>query len=349
MALVDKLFISGSWIPSDVMLVAGTGSVLNTAEITGSGKEISDEYLLTVSGRSGGTGTITVTTQSSNNPYNNRVKTLLAFDDATEQLEIVPGLTIVLDNAAANGDTVTIKVGKYNGSFDASGVDAGVPSAGTRHKVTNTGTQDVTEAKAKLLTQAVHVKKTGDVFSTISPFADGATEKVAGGGSTRTMPYALSIDNTSGSGPTKVADLKVDGVTFGADTIQDLSTGATQDGTGLKAIDPPYLYQVVDGDLEGLLFSLHPDCVDDDTANILIFPSRFTQIAEDTAGVEGTYGTSDVDLTEAGQSVGVITPSADAYYWVRQLVPSGAGNESNPYPSNVALTALEAVGAGWEE
>lgn len=345
MGLIDKIFVASVWIPSDVQGTNDTGSVIVSAELEGSGEEISDEYTLQVSVRTGGTATVTVTTISKNNPYSGRVKTLVPFDGTTPVLNVVPGLSIIFDAAAVNLDTATIKVGTYEGSFDAAGVDAGVPTDGVRHQVVNTGTDNVTDSKARLLTQAVLVKKTGLVFSEFLPFADGATEKTSG---TRTMPYALSIANTAGSGGSKTADLKVDTVTFGADTIQDLSDGSLHTGVGLKAIDPPYAYAVVSGPLTGMIFALHKDCVNSDVSNVLIFPSRYTQIAPDVSGVEGTYGTDDVDLTESGQLTGVITPSGVAYYWVRQLVPPSAGNESNPYPCNVALDANESTAAGWE-
>lgn len=347
MSLKDQLFIGGVWTTTDVIGSNTAGTPIVSAELTADGRPISDEYVLTVSARSGSTGTITVAA-SANNPYNGRVLTGLLFDDTTEHTNIVPGVTIVLDNAGANGNTAEIQVGNPYGAFDASGVGAGVPTAGVRHRVLNDGTSDVTDASAKLMTQAIRVAITNQVFETINPFAENAVEKIAGGGSDRVMPYALTISGVSGTGMSKVATLSVDGVAFGADTLLDVTTGTTHSGTGIKAIGN-YPYQVIDGPLEGLVFSLDADVANGDKDNILIFESRFVQIAEDVAGVEGTYGTADVVLTESGEAAGVITASGVAYYWTRFLVPASANNESNPYPCNVALVGSLSTAAGWEE
>jgi hypothetical protein len=345
--LIDKLFIGGVWVGSTVRGVKGTGTPVTSAELTGTGEEISDEYTLTVSARAGSTGTVTVNTNSSNNPYEGRVVAGVTFDGVTETFDVIPGVTIVFAGAGANGNTATIYVGDYLGSFDAAGVGAGVPSAGVRHQVENDGATAVVDAIATLLTQAIHVRKTGDVFAYVSPFAPDAVEKTAGGGSDRVMPYELSISATSGVGGAKIATLSVDGVALPANSVQDLETMTLEDGVGLKAVGLANRYRIVLGDLSGLEFAIHEDCADGDDANILIFPSRYVQIAEDVAGVEGTYGIVDVDLTTVGSSTGVIEAADVAYYWVRTLVPASANNESNPYPCNVAIQASESQDAGW--
>lgn len=347
MSVADQLFVSGVWVNSAVRGNNTVGTPITSAVQSGTGEEISDEYTLTISARSGGTGTVTVAATSPNNPYHGRVTTGVLFDGTTVNIDVVPGVGIVFAVAGANGNTATVFVGDPQGSFDASGVGAGIPAAGVRHRVINNGSDDVSDAKARLLTQAVYYDKTGRVFNYTSPFAVNATEKTLGGGSSRVMPYAMAISGIAGSGPTKTCTLTIDGGAIGTDYIQDLVTGALQNGTLLKALGASNPYLFVDGPLEGLEFAIDPTCANSDVANILIFPSRYTQIADDTAGVAGTYGTSDVDLTEAGQTTGVITPSGVAYYWVRSLVPASSSNESNPYPCNVALQVTEAQDAGW--
>lgn len=347
MSLIDEIEISAVWKDSGIRLDPTTGAVLVSGVLSGTGEEISDDYTLEITARSGGTGTVTVSSSSKNNPYDSRVKTGVNFDDTTVYKDVIPGVSLVFDNAAVNGDDVVVSVGDYQGSFDASGVGAGVPSAGVQHRVTNDGTDSVVDCKATLLPQVVHIDKTGRVFEAVSPFAALGTEKVAGGGSTQTLPYAMSITGTAGSGGSKTATLRIDGVTVPSGHILDLTLGTTSGGAGLKAISPGYYYKFVDGPLEGMQFALDAACVNSDVANILIFPSRYTQIAPDVAGVAGTYGTSDVDLTETGEATGVITASGQAFYWVRLLIPSSAGNESNPYPCNVALQASSAEAAGW--
>lgn len=347
MSLIDQLYLGGVWTDSDVRASNTSGTAVLSAVLAGTGEELADDYTLVVSGRAGGTGTVTIST-SANNPFNGKVVTGLNFDGTTIYDTVIPGVNLVFDSSGANANTSIISVGYAYGSFDASGVGAGVPTAGVKHRVHNDGTSDVNEAVATLLTQSIQVKITGLALDRVGPFADGATEKTAGGGSDRVMPYALTISGISGSGGAKVATLAIDGVTFGADTLLDLSAGTTSDGVGLKAIGSGNPYRVVDGPLTGLEFSIDPACANSDKANIMIFPSRYVQIAQDISGVEGTYGTSDVILTETGEASGVITAGGVADYWVRFLVPSSANNESNPYPCDIALSASLSTSAGWE-
>jgi hypothetical protein len=347
MALLDQLYISGVWTNSDVRGTNDTGDVIISAVLDGSGKELSSVYTLTVSARSGGTGTITVGASSPNNPYNGRVITGVPFDDATLVSNVIPGTKIVFDSGAVNADSATVEVGDYQGSFDASDVGAGEPSDGVQHRVYNSGANDVIDAKASLVTQSIQVGIIGKVFNYIKPFAEDAVEKVAGGGSNRVMPYALTISGVSGSGGSRVATLSVDGVALPASSIQDLTLGTLVSGTGLKSLNPAYPYKIVAGPLAGLEFALDVTCANSDKSNILIFPSRYVQIAADVSGVEGTYGITDIPLTTAGQSSGVITTLGVAYYWVRMLVPASADSDSNPYPCNIALKASESQDAGW--
>jgi hypothetical protein len=347
--LIDKISLDGgsSWLASAARYTNGTGTMLASAADAASGEALSDVYTLTASAVSGGTATITVTTSSPNNPFSGRVATGVALDGATIYDNIVPGVLLVFSNTTANGNVSTVTVGVYGGTFDAFGVGAGVPSAATRHQVLNNGTGAVADAVAQLLAHSVLYKKVGaGIFSSIKPFAPGATEKVLGGGSTRTEPYHMTVANVTGSGSAKVADLLVDGTLLGAASVLDITTGATQTGAALKAI-VNYPYRIVSGPLTGVEFNISPSVANTDTANILIFPARYVQIAPDSAGSPGTWGTSDVTLTQAGQSAGVILPSGVAYYHSRIVVPAGAGSESNPHPGDVALAGTETGIANW--
>lgn len=346
MALVDKVFVGGVWIDSRVKRTNMSGTPVTSVAESGTGEMIPDEYALTLSAVAGGTATVTVASSSPNNPYNGKVVTGVPLDGVTAVTNVVPGVAIIFSATGANGNTADVFAGQFLGIFDASGVEAGVPSDGVRHQVVNTGTAPVSDAKAMLLTQAVLVKKTGTVFSWIKSFADDAVEKTVGGGSDRVMPYALKTIAVSGVGVAKVATLQVDGVTLGAASILDLNTGTEVSGTGLKAISGQS-YRILTGNLEGLEFAISPECATNDIANVLVFNSRFIQIAPDEDGSEGAYGTVDVPLTQEGVSAGVIEPSGEAYYWVRVLVPLSGNSESNPHPINVALQASESGEAGW--
>jgi hypothetical protein len=346
MALVDQIDLGAGFVNSLVRMSNTSGTVLVSAVDADSGEMIADEYTLTLSAVGGGTGTVTVGALSPNNPFNGRVKTSVALNGSTIYKDIIPGVSLVFSGSGANTNTASVKTGSYLGTFDSAGIGGGIPSSGVRHKVVNSSANTVTAAKAELLTQAIMVKKIGLAVSYVEPFADGATEKIAGGGSSRVMPYLLAISGVAGSGAGKTCNLSVDGVTLGAASVRDRATGILVSGTGLKAIDS-YSYIIATGPLTGLIFNIDPACANSDTCNILIFPSRYIQIAPDVAGVEGAYGVVDVDLTQSGQATGTILTSQAAYYWSRILVPGSANNESNPYPAQVALTGVDAGAAGW--
>lgn len=347
MSLHDQIEISSVWTNVDVRGSNLTGTPVNSAALEGSGEEISDTYTLTISARSGSGGTVTITA-SANNPFNGKVVTGVVFDNTTVNGDIIPGVNLKFNSSGANGNTAQVIIGSPFGPFDASGIGAGVPTTGVRHRVLNDGSADVSDAHVSLINQAIQVHMINNPLSYVGPFAPGSTEKVAGGGSFRVMPYALTISSIAGSGSSKTCTLNIDGSPFGTNSILDMTTGTQSDGTGLKAITPGYHYQVITGPLTGLEFAIDPGVANADKANVLIFPSRYVQIAPDVSGVEGTYSTTDVDLTEAGQSTGVITNTTGvAYFWVRFLVPSGANNESNPYPCNFAIVASESTSAGW--
>jgi len=346
--LIDKILVGAAWTGSAARFLNNAGTPLLSAADNASGEALADEYTLTLSAATPTTGTITVQTVSPNNPYKGRVVTGVLRDGATVYDNIIPGISLVFANAAwANGNNATVYVGSYLGTFDAFGPEAGAGQAATRHQVVNDGTGAVANAAAKLLTQSVHVRKVGRVFAYVKAFAPGATEKVAGGGSSRIEPYRITLANVAGAGAAKTGDLQVDGVTLGAGTILNLSTGEAEDGVGLRMIAPSYAYRILTGPLSGVEFALSALGATGDTANILIFPSRYMQIAPDADGVAGTYGTADVPLTQPGQSSGVIQPGGVAYYWSRLLVPSGANAESNPYPTQVALSATETGAANY--
>lgn len=350
--LRDRIFTGGVWTDSDARIVLGTGTPLVSAAANRDGRAIADVYALAFSDVVAGvSATVTATTTSPNNPYgiapNNTHAVIL--DGLTVHTDIIPGVSLIF---SASGTftaawTVTVNVGEFLGTFDAFGGGAGVPSAGVRHQVYNDGTGAVSNAKARLLPIVKWAAKTGIVFYGVKPFAEGATQKTAGGGSVRVMPYVISISATAGAGAGKTCTVSVDGVAFPAASLVDLSNGATQDGTGVKAVAGGAWYRVATGNLTGVEFAIDPAVADGDVANLLVFAPQFVQTAPDVAGAAGAYGTGDVVLTQAGQGAGVIQSTGVAYYWRRILVPAGGNAQSNPLPADVALTGTETEAAGW--
>lgn len=347
MALRDQIWNGAAWVDSALRTANLVGALLAAAAESATGEALADEYTLTLSAVAGGTGTVTVQTLSPNNPYNGRQALGVALNGATTYKNIVPGVTLTFTAGQVNGAQSRVYVGQYLGTFDAFGAGAGVPSASTRHRVYNDGAGAVSVSVAQLLTQAVMYKQIGNALLYVEPFADGATEKLLPG-STRTQPYNLTVANVAGAGAGKTADLRIDGALFGAASILDIATGAMTDSNALKAIAGGYRYRVVAGPLTGLEFSLDAACANGDESNVLIFPSRYVQIApDDGAGGPGAWGTADVVLTQEGQAPGVVQPGGEAFYHTRILVPIASGAESNPHPANVALSGTAATPANW--
>lgn len=347
--LKDQLLIAAVWTDAAARLTNTTGTPVVSAVANGDGRAIADVYTLDFSAVTPGVSAdVAVGTSSPNNPYGGETHTV-DLDALTEYTDIIPGVTLVFDDDGGftNAWAATINVGEFLGTFDAFGGGAGVPSAGVRHRVLNDGTGAVSDAKATLLPIAKWVKMIGIVFDTVRNFAEGATEKQAGGGSSQIIPYAITIDDVAGAGAGKTCTVKVDGVTFAAASLRDLSTGVAQDGTLVKAVSPGHFYRVILGDLTGLEFAIHEDAADGDEANVLIFEGRFVQIAPDVAGVAGAYGIADIVLTQTGEAAGVIQPAGTAFFWRRVLVPAGGNAESNPYPGDTALKGTETGAAGW--
>lgn len=347
--LKDQLFISGVWTDSAVRKTNGTGTPILSAGNGGDGRAIADVYALTFAAVVAGvSANVTVGASSPNNPYGGQTFAV-NLDGTTVYKDVIPGVDLVFSSSGSflNTWTGTVNIGEFLGTFDAFGGGAGTPSTGVRHRVVNDGSGAVSDSEATLLPIAKWVKKTGVVFESVRNFAEGATEKQAGGGSNQVVPYVISIDTVAGAGGSKTCRVLLDGVVFGTDTLRDLSTGVSQNGTLVKAITPGHFYRVISGDLTGLEFAISADVANGDIANVLIFEPRFIQIAPDVSGSAGTYGTSDITLTQAGQSAGVIQPAGTAFFWRRVLVPAGGNAESNPYPGDTALKGTETGAAGW--
>lgn len=347
--LIHELYNGAAWVDSSSRLTNTTGTPVVSAPANFDGRAIADTYFLVFSAVVAGvSANVTVTTSSPNNPYRHTKAVLL--DGVTIHKDVIPGLSLIF--SALGGFTAAwaaeVEVGEFLGTFDAFGAGAGLPLVATRYRVRNTGTGTASVAKARILPNVKWVKKIGTVFSLVKPFAEGSTEKQAGGGSVRVMPYVLTIANVTGVGGAKTAEVRVDGVMFPANSLRDESDSSLHNGAAVKAVAPGNVYQVVLGPLTGLEFTLDAGVANGDTANVLIFAPRFRRIAPETApNVAGVYATADVDLTEDGQPAGQILPGAVAYYWADIFVPSGGNPSSNPHPTEVAIVANESGQAGY--
>ncbi len=230
-----------------------------------------------------------------------------------------------------------IRIGHYFGEFGSYAPTAGVAFGQRRIQIYNSGTDTCSGAVARLINRVKRFKKTGEVFARVRPFAEDATELLTGDQVAR---YVLTASSVSGSGASKTMTLAGASMT----SVKNLSTQVVGGLTVLNVVD---YYRVQDGALESMEFKLSQAAVNSDFENVLVFSPRFLQIAEDVGGAPGTWGTTDVSLTESGQSSGQISAAGVAYLWARILVPDGGNSESNPYILDVALEASASSSAGW--
>ena len=347
--LIDEIFESSVWTPSAVRFantvpLADPNDPIVSASANGSGEAIADEYTLTFTDIDtvAHTATVIVQTLSPNNPYKRPAGIGILIDGLTVHKNVVPGVDLVFSGSGSFVNTwaALVKVGSYLGTFAAYGAGAGTPGASVKHRVENTDSGAAASVKARLVNQAFQVKKVGSIFLELKPFAETATEKIAGSGSERVMPYAITVNSIT-VGPPKTAALRVDGL---AVNVKNLNSNVEAASNAVQVSVP---YRITSGALIGVEFKLDPAITVSDVANILIFQPRFIQIAPDVSGAPGTWGVANVNLTQAGEAVGTIQPSGVAYYHIRALVPDGAQAESNPFPANVALVGLQTGTAGW--
>jgi hypothetical protein len=338
---IEEVAASGTWVDSDARHTNSTGTPLVSSDGNGSGEAIADVYTLAFSSVIASTSaTVTVSTSSLNNPYNGRTKSV-NLDGTTVYDDVVPGVDLVFSASGSftNSWAAQVRVGRYEGEFEAFGAGAGVPGTGRRHRVQNTGSGPATSCLVQIVNIAKYVRKVGTVFDFVRPHAPDATIKFD---ADQIVGYAITVENKAGAGAGITADIKVDGALVNVKNLTDLSTGTSED---LTVVDE---YEITTGDLEGVRFKLSQSILNTATANIMIFDNPHTQIAPDSAGAAGTYGTSDVTLTESGQSSGTITASGVAYYWERTLVADGSNSVSNPRPGDLRLKGAVSEAAGWD-
>lgn len=334
---------SGTWVESAARFTNSPGTPLVSATANDSGEAIADVYSLSFANVVAETDAdVTVETSSPSNPYKGRVVTGVLLDGATGYDNVIPGVTLVFSDSASFANTweAEVRAGRYAGAFPAFGSEAGTPGTGRRHRVENTGAATAQGCVAELVNITKLVRKVGQIFEFIRPFAEDATEKLSG---EQVVPYAITVENKAGSGASITADIKVDGALVNVKNLATLATGTSED---VNVVDE---YEITSGGLTGVRFMLSQQILNTATANILIFENSQTQIAPDVSGAAGTYGTTPVDLTESGEPTGEITAGGFAFYWERTLVNEGDGASSNPKPGDVRLSGEVGEAAGWTD
>jgi hypothetical protein len=348
---IEEPIGGGVWVSSVVGNTNDTGTPLLSIVPNYSGEALSDnyEFFYTDVDTVDQTATLEISASAPNNPYN-RSGLAIDIDGATVHSDLLPGFDIVFSGSGSFSDawSNSVRVGDYQGNFNAYEI-GGDEGTARKHRVKNTDAGAAADCKVTLKTIAQLMRLTGHIFDFVKPYADGATEKIANDdpvdtvpGSFQIRPYRITVSSVTGVGAAKVGNFRVDGL---AVNLLNLSSGLIATSDGVNVVDT---YRIDTGGGQSIEFKLSEDMANGDTANILIFPARYTQIAPDVEGVAGTFGTSDVILTQTGEAAGLIQPEGVAYYWVKTVVPEGAqGFESNPYPGNVYIIGKQTGTAGW--
>lgn len=332
---------SSVWVDMLSRFTNLTGTPLVSADANPSGQGIADVYQLTFASVVASTSaTVKVQAASPDNPYTDQTGVSVALDGTTEYRDIIGGAALVFSASGSftGSWTAEIRIGYSFGAQAGFGAGASEPAVGRRIRVTNDDSDPAQAVTASLVRHAKLFETAGRIFEKIFEFAAGATESLTSG---QVQPYHVSVANVTGSGGSKTMDLKVGGSTVNVENVTTPGSGVS---TGLNVTD---IYRITSGGLTDLEFQLSQDATNSDTANVLIFNQRYTQIAPDAGGGPGDYDTVDVSITESGQAEGVITAGGHGFFWVRSLVPDGAISGSNPYPMDVMLSAEQSSPAGW--
>jgi len=335
-AKIELIPGSGTWVDRACGFTNQTGTPVFSAAANGLGEAIPGEYSLAFSSVVAGVSATVTVSASDTNIYNGRVVAGVLLDELSISSDVIPGIDLVFDSSATNGNVADVRVGKDWGSLAAFPPAAGTPGTPMRVQVVNTHPTDtIFLPAATLKPMPIRKKKTGEVFARVRPFAPTAVQKFTGN---KTMPYVLAVSGVTGVGALKVMDLTLDGAPIA--TVTNLTDSSSSDSSGLNVVD---YYRAEDGDGQTIEFLLSENAVDGDFENLLIFAPRFLQLAPDVGGpAPGIWGSADVTLAAE------LAPAGVAYYWERPLVPDGGNSESNPYPMEVSLEGQVASSAGWD-
>lgn len=352
----------------DIRYANNTGSFVSaTPTLDGSGREISDEYLLTVSAVALGapnTCTVTVTTASGLGPYDGGVFAGVVCDGATTRDDIVPGVVLTFSSSGslANGWNSTVYVGVFSGLITAGNpagtqiswasginlpgsgaVSSGDPSFIAKILMTNTGASVLTGCTLRLLPRAKLVKKSGNrAIDWIRVVNTTPTENVSSG---QILPINFTFANLDTAATPDEIDVLMDAVA-GFDVVE-VETGTPLTSTQLKMDGTEYQIAESGAYCEGLIFALASTATNASEENVLVFDVRHVEIALDNAGTPGTWGTSDLTLTQSGQPSGNINPAGACAVWVRIDTQALASNKQNPFPGDLAVQYDDTGEADW--
>lgn len=347
---IEEIQGSGVWVDMRARLTNIVGAPVALAVANDTGQAIAGAYTIIFHHTEGDTapedvepgtsGNVFVLTSSPDNPYRNTTGRAVNLDGETVYRDLVGGLDITFsdDPGFSTNWVAEIRVGHSFGAVAAYGTTAGLATDSRRIRVRNPDPDAAQNVRAVVTRHAKLFPTAGIVFEKLLDFAASAVEKITGG---QVQPYSVTVENKTGSDETTTADIKFDGALVNV-VDQDGMAGTS---AALTVVDT---YTITDGDLEGVEFQLSQAITNGSTANILIFNSRFTQIAPDLGGAPGDWGTADVAITSDPEAEGTIAAGGFGFFHVRVLAPSGSVSGSNPYICDAQIIAETSSPAGWD-
>jgi hypothetical protein len=339
---IEEVAGSNTWVEMRSRLTNGPGTPVSAAVANDTGQAIAGTFTLQFSSVIAGTSaTVKVLTSSPDNPYRDLTGRTVNLNNATIYRDIIGGVDLKFSSSMSFANTweAEIRVGHSFGPLAAFGSEAGQATDSRKIRVRNDDEAEAAQnVRAVVTRHAKPFPTSGIVFEKFFDFAAGATEKITDG---QVQPYAVTVENVSGSGAGKTGDIKFDGELVNVRNKTTLAEGTSE---GLNVVD---IYEVTDGDLEGLEFQPSQLMTNASTANVLIFDPRFTQTAPDLGGAPGDWGNSDVSIQSEGEDERVIAPGGFGFVHVRPLAPDGSISKSNPYILDVQILAETSSQAGW--
>lgn len=340
--------------------------VSGTPTLDGSGREIGDVYTAVCSAVTLGpnTATVTVTAESAKGPYHNKVFTGVLFDGATARDDIIPGVSWVPSSSGslANGWTAVFYVGIWAGLITAGNpggtrlswaTGVGTPGVGSvspgaesfiaKLQIYNTGATVLTGCTLALHPRAKLVLKSGArAFTSFQVVNDTPTEHVT---TTQTQPINFTFANLDTAATPDEIDVLMDGATF---DVVEVDSGTPLTSTQLK-MDGTTRYQISEAGAycEGAIFVLASTATNSSEENVLVFNVRHVEIALDVAGTPGTWGTTDLALTQSGEPSGNINPAGACNVWVRIDTAALSSNKQNPFPGDLFTEYNDTGEADW--
>jgi hypothetical protein len=274
---------------------------------------------------------------TSRNPWGNRAGLAATADGATENLDIVPGVAIVLSASTAEGWQAKMTIGNYLSSAAAETeilefevVQAGTSSSGRRVACRNVGTEESEDTTIHALPGFYFDGTGAETFiERIAPHSDDGRHKLAGKHSHQVRFASWGDDIPSGKKKANI-EVNTDGAGWHVAVTAALFDGITVYEYGVAGYDDANDY------LAGLGITL-PDTTADPTSTAVTLLVRdgytWVQFAPDVTGSPGTYAAADLVL-------GDIPASDHEYFWVKVVVPSAAMPEDPCRMINVAARGL---------